>query len=512
MWGKRVALALLLAGCGGGQDANGMDSSIDPGRDAAIEAIDASVEPDGSTDDGASRSDAADAAQPDSGVDGGVFPVCAIGDLRAALAAAGPGATVLLRDGCRAEGPLVVPPGVTLAGEGPTSEIDGGDTGPAIEFAEGTGATVRDLRVNVLGGGWAIRAAGEGDATMERLSVHIARGAGVALHERERVVMRSVKIDGPMFEAAAASAPTTSADTGTWAVVAVDVGDVAAPAAGGVRVEDLDISGLAVGGLSVQRSVLEVIDTDVEPDADDVRGIVISAFESDVRVSGLRVTDLFAGNGVPAIAVSAVSSPRVEIADLRVENGAGYGVFADRSAVAIDGVIASSLDEPAVQVQGGSLVARALDLEGGDGAAVVAIDAERVEVRGSTLARQLRAPVPTTSGAVELGDGVLVRRASSTAPMPAIVLEDVVLDDNARAGLLVDLGGAAPASVSLTNVRARSTGTALGVVSQNAAMPAGWDASVVREGAAIANDAVFSGGIDVAGIIMPPAIVWRPSL
>ncbi|AKF07471.1 hypothetical protein DB32_004620 [Sandaracinus amylolyticus] len=500
-----MALALLLAGCGAGQGANGSGSSSDGGHDGSVE-VDGSREDD--DDDGASRA-GPDAAMP---ADAGVFPVCAIGDLRAALAAAAPGATVVLRQGCRAEGPLVVPPGVTLAGEGPTSEVDGGDTGAAIEFAEGTGATVRDLRVNVLGGGWAMRAAGDGDATMERVSVHIARGAGVALRGRERVVMRSVKIDGPMFEAAAASAPTTSAGTGTWAVVAVDVGDLAAPGASGVRVEDLDISGLAVGGLSVERSVLEVIDTDVEPDADDVRGIVVSAFESDVRVRGVRITDLFAGNGVPAIAVSAVSSPRVEIADLRVENGAGYGVFADRSAVAIDGVIASGLGAPAVQVQGGSLVARALDLEGGDGAGVVAIDAERVEVRGSTVARQVRAPVPSTSGTVELGDGVLVRRASGTAPMPAIVLADVALDDNARAGLLVDLGGAAPASVSLTNVRARAAGSALGVVSQRAVMPAGWDAAVIREGAALTNDGVFGGGIDVAGIIMPPAIAWRPSL
>jgi hypothetical protein len=39
----------------------------------------------------------------------------------------------------------------------------------------------------------------------------------------------------------------------------------------------------------------------------------------------------------------------------------------------------------------------------------------------------------------------------------------------------------------------------------------GWDSAITRGGAAIANDAAFPGaGLEIAGIIMPPALMARP--
>ncbi len=63
---------------------------------------------------------------------------------------------------------------------------------------------------------------------------------------------------------------------------------------------------------------------------------------------------------------------------------------------------------------------------------------------------------------------------------------------------------ASTATVALSAITVDASGTALGAVAQNGSVLSGWDAEIVRLGAAAANDALFTGSLDIAGAVGPP--------
>jgi hypothetical protein len=81
----------------------------------------------------------------------------------------------------------------------------------------------------------------------------------------------------------------------------------------------------------------------------------------------------------------------------------------------------------------------------------------------------------------------------------------VTLTNNGRVGLLVDLGGTGTV-LDVGAVVVDAPGAAYGAIAQNGTVPAGWDAMVDRRGATLANDATFTGALDVAGAVGPSCL------
>ncbi|WP_236516370.1 right-handed parallel beta-helix repeat-containing protein [Sandaracinus amylolyticus] len=443
---------------------------------------------------------------------------CDTESLTGALEAAQPGDVVHVGR-CRFPAQVVIPPDVTLAGEGDASVLESAGDGTVVEVAQGTGAVLRDLRIDVLAGGYGVRAVGDGDATLQNVTISVTRGVGVGLQGRSRVVLREVKLEGPIDETNAGFAPTMASETGTYGVIAIDVGS-AEDATSGLRIEAARIEGFALGAVAVDGGRLAWNDLDADLDEDgvddvdvrDVRGAAIAVFDAPAELQGVEIASMLAGVGLPGVAIAAVSSPELALERVRVEDGEGFGVFGEGSALTMRGLTISEMGLAGVRVQRGTIDAEDVTIESVGGAGVLAVDSGRIELRRTTLSRQREALIFDDLGiARSMGDGLTVWRSNVMAPGSAIdiVLEDVRFEDNARAGLLVDAGGT-DATIVLDRVSARARGSAFGVVAQDATLPAGWDSAVVREDAALANDAAFGGGLEIAGIIMPPAIFARP--
>lgn len=443
---------------------------------------------------------------------------CDAAELTLALEAAQPGDVVRV-GACAFPARVVVPPGVTLAGHGPESVLQSAGDAAVVELAEGSGAVVRDLRIDVLEGGLGVRAVGAGDATVESVSIHVGRGVGVGAQGRERVVLRATKLVGPVDASSATTAPRDPSATATYGVIAIDVGN-AADRASGLRVESLRAEGFALGAVAVVGGRLSWDDLDADLDEDgrddvdvrSVRGTAISVFEAPAEIEGVEIDSMLAGPGLPGIAIAAVDAPSMALRTVRVGEGEGYGVFAQGSTLELRGLEVRNVGLAGLRLQRGAVDAEGLVVEGARGAGLLAVDVGSIAVRGATLSGQTEALLFDDLGAPRrMADGLTVWRADPASPDTAIdlVLEDVAFEANERAGLLIDAGDTAPA-ISLTNVSAAAEGAAFGVVAQNAMPPAGWDDSVTRTGAAVANDVAFGGGLEIAGIIMPPALVARP--
>ncbi|MDH5493381.1 MAG: hypothetical protein OEY14_15610, partial [Myxococcales bacterium] len=106
-----------------------------------------------------------------------------------------------------------------------------------------------------------------------------------------------------------------------------------------------------------------------------------------------------------------------------------------------------------------------------------------------------------SGGAVSVGDGVQI----VTSDASAVVLEDLELVDNARAGLLLDLPSDL-VDASLARIRVQGLGDALGAIAQGPSgpIPGGvWDVEILRVGAPELNDPALAGRLEIAGAVGP---------
>ncbi|AKF03635.1 right-handed parallel beta-helix repeat-containing protein [Sandaracinus amylolyticus] len=444
---------------------------------------------------------------------GGPETYCDAESLTGALEAAGPGDVVHVGS-CRFPASVVIPPGVTLVGEGGDSVLESAGDAPVVEFAQGTGAVLRRLRVEVHDGGYGVRASGDGDVTVERVTISVMRGVGVGVQDRRRVALREVTFEGPIDAGNAAFAPTTRSDTATYGVIAIDVGS-ADDAESGVHVEASRFAGFALGAVAVDGGRLTWTDLDADRDSDglddvdvqNVRGAAIAVFDAAAELHGVEIASMLSGLELPGVAVAAVSSPAL-LDGVWIADGDGFGVFGADSTLTFRGVTIADMGLAGVRAQRAVIDADALTIERAGGAGILAVDSGSVVLRHTTLRAQREAVLFDGAGtAHDMGDGLTLWRSNVVAPESAIdlTLEDVVLEDNARVGLLVDAGGT-EATIAIDGVTARAQGGAFGVVAQDTILPSGWDDAIMRQDAAIANDRSVDRRLEIAGIIMPPAI------
>lgn len=427
---------------------------------------------------------------------------CSAADLSAALAGAHAGDTVTV-GACRVAGAFTVPTGVTLAGQSGSvlASVEGGD--PVLATAGAV--TLRSLAIEVDHGGVGVRASG-GDLLVEDVSVEVTHGLGVGA-DGVGLTLRRVQVHGSVTEASAFGAPLDPSETSTFGVVGRALGDH------DVLLEDVTLGGFAIAAASFTEGVLTWHGRAEGPDVEGTRGVGIALFGTLATFDSVEVAAMLAGPGMPGVGVSAAPLPTraggLDAGDLVVHEGEGYGLFDDGADVRLAGAAFTNMGLAGIRMQGGTLAATDLACDGNGGAGLVAVDAVSVSIERGHLDTTVERGFVTATGTIPSAEGIQIVRDPSVASAPPIdlTLTSVQLEDNARAGLLVDAAGGAVTRLALTAVTASATGTGLGAVAQNTTPPAGWDADVTRVGAALTNDPAFAGALPVLGIMMPPGLV-----
>lgn len=414
-------------------------------------------------------------------------------ELQTELDAAAAGDVVLL-GACRVEGSLVVPVGVTLAGEGADSIVTGA-TGRVLtlETAAGSVTTARDLRVESSACG-AVVATGSGDAVLEGTEIVVSQGVGVAV-EGASLAIRDVDIVGPVDAADLAvslpALPPFSCGGGaaTHGLVAVDATVVA---------ERTDVRGFEAFGALLVRSTTTWSESELRANL----GVGLEVLDGSADLTDVTLAEASFG----ALAIEAydgifVGDATVTSTRLRATDGSTYGLFH------ADGVVATHTDATVtgngfagVWAQGGG----ALTLDGATVmdnafAGVATFDNPALEVLGSTIGGTSESAGVFGLRTVTAADGLhLIRSAGS--------VEGTDLRRNARVGLLLDLDGGTTADYSFDSVVVEGVGAELGAIAQNGTVAPGWDAAIDRLGDTAVNDPALAGVLDIAGAVGPPCL------
>lgn len=418
---------------------------------------------------------------------------CAL-EARLASSAAG---DVIDVAGCSLVGSFRVPPGVTV--RGPAS-LDGSIT---LETETGLTTVLDDVDVTTERLG--VATIGTGVARIEDGSVTVTRGVGLSLSASEGHVER-MTLTGNVTEANRDESRWLSSTSATDATHGLLVG------AGTVEVIDARITGFSWAAVSAGSGLTEgtgPVDLTVRTSVvGQGLGVGISSSAEQLELDRVVVDEVWSGvRGWPSFALLAISG-EVTSASSSITHADGFGLvqLAGTSNHG-DLVIEHTGDVGAwfgTAVEAGFIGAGTRIADTGF-AGILAVDAASLAMVGGTI-EGVRAERRTVgvSGAIEVGDGI-------DAIGTAVALRDLSITGAERAGLLLDR--AMPAS-ALTNVRITSEGAGLGAVQGTidraaedftvAAVP-GWDVGITRLGAALANDAAFSGSLPVAVSARPPS-------
>ncbi len=495
---------LAWAACGTTSHAP-LDAAIDAPPDARALIADASD--DGGPEDGGR--DANDDARVigEAGVDAGV-DVCE--GLDAALAAAAPGDVVTVRRSCSpmlAGRAITVPAGVTLRADHVRTEpfdvrIAGAGVEPAVTLVPSDDPLVptRISGVEVSSPGRAaIVVRGEGHARIDDVRVLITAGIGVGV-ERATVSIEGSAIHSDFSPARRDEepVPADAARVGTWGVVARDAADV--------TITDTGMSSFANGCTAVIGATVRV--TRGRFFVCRTHGVL--AYGGTVELADSQLDNLYASTGGTSRGLVVAGGAMATVTGLDAFDDEGDAVFVDAASASLTTLTTRALGGAGVWAQRAASVSigGASMIEGARGGGVVAIGASEVNVRDTTVRAVASAMLPRAGGgSAAFGDGISI--VGIVMP-PTVQITDVVLDGNARVGLLVDGGGLAIPTLTLLRIDARGTGAQLGAVAQNVmSLPPAWDMGVMRTGSPATLDAA-AGVLDVAapsaGIVMPPTI------
>ena len=443
---------------------------------------------------------------------------CDVASLQAALDAAGSGETVTIAGGCRIEGGVTVPAGVTLRGAGSTIAV----SEPGVVAVElGDGARLEEVALEA-GGRAAVVA--RSDASLAQVTVALRRGIGIYL-ANGTASLDMVSVQGPVGPSnvdearwidvlaepppmAACPTPPCACEPGTVDAAGERVCDESgvfrtwAPTIGlyardaTVTLTDVSVAGIPRYGVVTDGSAIDWTAGSVS----EVIGVGLLLRGGSSRLEDLEVSDVVAGlRGVPSYGVMAVEGHAQTTTGLTIRDGERFGLLAlgatgEHTDLAIrdNGDVGIWVAEStAFEARGASVVER-----NGLGGVVV-VDSQNVLLEGlrvaetRTVSRSLG-----MFGLQTIGDGIQLSGAND-----AIVLRDVRIEANDRVGLLVDV----VPGLTFERVEVDAAGAAFGALggSLSAAtgaivvdMPVDWDMGITRSGAAVANDPTALGAFD----------------
>ncbi|MBI5487946.1 MAG: hypothetical protein HY905_11485 [Deltaproteobacteria bacterium] len=423
-------------------------------------------------------------AAPDASGDGGV--TCDAAELGRRLEQARAGETVTI-GACRVAGTFEVPAGVTLAGQGEATvlETPGDAFRPVLTLRTGRGATTRvtDLRIEsasnygiaAIGGGGAIEA--------DRVTVVATRGVAIGVERTASLKLTTVELEGP-FAAGGTTRPEEARpeSMATHGLVVVRGGRAELD---GVRVRGFAGFGVVLVGTTTVWT---------GGGAPDNLGVGLAVSAGDTTLAGVDLSRSHwlggpligePGGGEdglpPSFGGVFVDGAIVHSTDLVVSGGEGFGLVHDGGTVRHERLAAHGNGRAGLWAQGTQsleVTGAGTSLRGNRYAGIVVVDPVSLTIRD--------AAVETTRwGCLDCG-ALAERRAADgiqvVRPQAGATLADLVLHDNARIGLLLDLGGGTMDGVSISGIDVYGTGEELGAVAQNGEVAGAWDAGITRGG------------------------------
>jgi hypothetical protein len=444
---------------------------------------------------------------------------CDASALMAELATASAGDTVQVGE-CTLTGSFTVPSGVTLAGgAGSVLRADEGvvvklepSPDPAAPTTLSSLAIEADGRVGVL-------SRGAGNVVVRGVTMTASRGYGIAIESATSAVLEDVTLAGPVTADNAADDAFLTADPETMATFGLIL-----LAAEMVEMARVEVNGFAEFGVAVLDQTADGMPAGARPSvvwsgggAKETLGTGLYVAGSDAAIENVDIMSTFRGlRGTPAYGAvftdeSAVTSVRLVVCD-----NDGFGLLHE-------GGTAHHTDLSLTDNGEGGLAAgsaMSLELDGGDsvmsgnaGFNVLIRDSSNVALRDLLVERAVRSP--TSLGRdLELGDGIQLLGSYDA------VLENLVIRDNERVALTVDIGPDMGAGITFTNVMVHSYMAELGAVGGTvdaATMelvpvePDGvWDAGIMRDSSALSADMSFLSRLAIAGIVTP-SMIARPA-
>ena len=438
---------------------------------------------------------------------------CTPGDLVAALEAAQDGDTVWVGL-CRIEGLFEVPPGVTLRGTSRERSILASPPElrqPVLKLAPGTptnATRVVDLTVESSANCGVLARDGTGQVDLERVTVRSSRGIAVGVESIGTLKLTDVALEGPYTTGSGAyvdpvgAVPETTATHGlvVWQAGTTDLTDLRASGFAGIGVALVDTQTHWTGGGA--------------PDNLGTGLVVVgnAATLTDIDLSGSHwsrapLVDVLPGTpwSEPTTEPAAVAFGGVFVdgagitsTRLTVSNGEHFGLFHDGGSGTHTGLLVENNGDVGVWAQD----VQSLTLDGPDAAiannhfaGVALIEPNSFQLR-NLMVRDTGWGCHVCAGidALRAGDGIDLIR-----PQAAGELSSLELRNNARIGLVIDLGGLPVPEITMTGINVFGTGLEMGAAFQNGTFPPAWDASVVRDGITADNDGLRDNPLGIPG-------------
>ena len=414
--------------------------------------------------------------------------------LQARLDRAAPGETVTIGS-CTFTGPIRVPRGIELLGSGSKSTTIVASPGEnaLILTPDSKGTSIRNLTIRSEGcSGIVVR--GEGHVSITDVDLHAQRGVGIAVEDTTQISMKRLSVVGPITSE---NADTTiaphppfrcgSSSLATHGIVLVDI-----PSA---SLSDVDIEGFAAFGFLSLRSSIEweagTISTTL--------GAGIEIWGGEATLHDLTLSGIRDGQGaIESFGGAFGGGAIIRTQNVLVEDGDSFGFFHDESSAVHENLVARNNRFAAIWVQRtDSFVLRgSTRLENNGFAGVAALDSRGILLQTTTINQTSEAIRVSGIRTIRAADGIHMVNSEG-------LLQDIILRDNERTGLLLDLANASTSTVTLGNISVEASGTSLGAIAQNGRLESGWDENITRLGDTASNDASFSGTLSIADAVGP---------
>lgn len=453
-----------------------------------------------------------------------IGPVCGCGEddtgiactteaIAAALASAHSGDIVRIGE-CTVDGPFEIPSGVTLQGAGagrttivvPVAVLVGVRLAPGQEHV----TTLRGVAVE-LRGAIGVLARGAGSVLVEDVAFSSFAGVAAGLDGVTEATLRRVSVDGVVTADSSSASelaevraravlyegecpvPPANPDCGEgdsralgcsgcgdlfevclcgeWQTVAPTHG-IAGLGCDSLTLEDVTVSGLAESGVVVVDETTEGVAVEGAftwrgGGSDEILGVGVFVGGSiateleEVEVSRTWSGSRFSASVATEITTLEGRAPTITTRALAVRDNDRYGLVMIEASGHHDDLVAERNGDAAVwlaTVDGVEIVGA--DLFENEFAGVFVADSMNVLIRDTRVeGTALTTRSVGGFGAVEVGDGIQLGNSRI-----GIALERVGLRNNARTGLLIDLGGTDGSEIHYTDVTVEGSGEQYGAV------------------------------------------------
>jgi hypothetical protein len=411
--------------------------------------------------------------------------------------------TVVVVGATTIEGAFSVPSGVTLVGSGrEATTLRASTDAPAVTLAPGASLG----RLSVIGaGGAAVEAVGDGSdggsVTVEDVVIRVDVGQGLSLRALGGATLHRVEIEGPVTSDNATSvAPgADSTATATHGIVLDEVGRRESPA----ELREISVRGVGRFGLLLVGSHVALHDATVRENL----GTAVMVHGGRVDAARLSVVRTLQGvQPLPAYAFLVAGGAEAGTEDLELLDNEGYGVVQDGGTAEHLRPVIIGNNEPGIWAQAQaatSIAGDGTEIAGNRLAGIVVVAPEQVSVRDARISATRIAPrIMGEIGEVRVGDGVHAIAEDGDG----LTFEDLLMTENERVGLLLDLQEATADRAMFTRVTVDAPDDGFGAVAQTPAGPIAlgeWGAAIERRGAALTADGAVGDRFDVVGLIAP---------